>query len=43
LVPENFETAVVGDMGLAWGTFLEQWQEHGRPPEQALVRFSKVG
>jgi ketosteroid isomerase-like protein len=42
LVPEDFETAVVGDMGLAWGTFLEQWQEQGRPPEQARVRFSKV-
>jgi ketosteroid isomerase-like protein len=42
LVPEDFETAVVGDMGLAWGTFLEQWQEKGRPPEQARVRFSKV-
>ena len=42
LVPEDFETAVTGDIGLAWGTFLEQWQEKGQPPEQACVRFSKV-
>jgi hypothetical protein len=29
---------------LAWpgGAFLEQWQEKGRVPEQARVRFSKV-
>src|SRR5262245_11808737 len=42
LVPEDFETAVMGDVGLAWGTFLEKWQEKGRAPEQARVRFSKV-
>jgi ketosteroid isomerase-like protein len=42
LVPEDFETAVLGDVGLAWGTFLEKWQEKGYPPEQARVRFSKV-
>jgi ketosteroid isomerase-like protein len=42
LVPEDFETAETGDIGLAWGTFLEQWQEKDRPPEQARVRFSKV-
>jgi ketosteroid isomerase-like protein len=42
LVPEDFETVVVGDIGLAWGTFMEKWQEKGRPPEQARVRFSKV-
>jgi ketosteroid isomerase-like protein len=42
LVLEDFETAVTGDIGLAWGTFLEQWQEQGQPPEQACVRFSKV-
>ena len=39
---EDFETAVVGEVGLAWGTFLEQWQDKGHPPEQARVRFSKV-
>ena len=42
LVPEDVETAVVGEVGLAWGTFLETWQDTGQPPEQALVRFSKV-
>jgi ketosteroid isomerase-like protein len=42
LVLEDFETAVVGEVGLAWGTFLETWQDKGQPPEQARVRFSKV-
>jgi ketosteroid isomerase-like protein len=42
LVPEDFETAVTGDLGLAWGTFLEAWQDTGQAPEQARVRFSKV-
>jgi ketosteroid isomerase-like protein len=42
LVPEDFETAVAGDVGMAWGTFIEKWQEKGQPPEQARVRFSKV-
>jgi ketosteroid isomerase-like protein len=42
LVPEDFETAVVGELGMAWGTFMEQWQDKGQPPEQARVRFSKV-
>jgi len=42
LVPEDFETAVVGELGMAWGTFMEKWQDTGQPPEQARVRFSKV-
>jgi ketosteroid isomerase-like protein len=42
LVLEACETTVVGDVGLAWGTYLETWQDQGHPPEQALVRFSKV-
>jgi ketosteroid isomerase-like protein len=42
LVPEDFETAVVGEVGLAWGTFMETWQDKGHPPEQARVRFSFV-
>jgi ketosteroid isomerase-like protein len=42
LVLEDCETAVVGDVGLAWGTYLETWQDQGHPPEQARVRFSKV-
>ena len=41
-MPEDFETAVMGEVGLAWGTFLEPWQDKGQPPEQARVRFSKV-
>jgi hypothetical protein len=27
---------------MAWGTFIEKWQDKGQPPEQARVRFSKV-
>jgi ketosteroid isomerase-like protein len=42
LVPEAFETAVAGDLGLAWGVFIEEFQEKGHPPERARVRFSKV-
>jgi hypothetical protein len=31
-----------GEVGLAWGVYLEQFQEQGHPPERARVRFSKV-
>ena len=42
LQPEDFQTSVTGEIGLAWGVYREQWQENGHPPEQARVRFSKV-
>jgi ketosteroid isomerase-like protein len=42
LVLEELQTAVEGDVGLAWGVLLEQWQDTGQPPERARVRFSKV-
>jgi Domain of unknown function (DUF4440) len=42
LVPEDFETSVVGEVGMARGTFIESWQDKGQPPEQARVRFSNV-
>jgi ketosteroid isomerase-like protein len=42
LQPEDFQTSVTGEVGLAWGVYIEQWQEKGHPPEQARVRFSKV-
>jgi ketosteroid isomerase-like protein len=42
LVPEDFETSVTGDLGLAWGVYMEEFQEKGHPPERARVRFSKV-
>jgi ketosteroid isomerase-like protein len=42
VVLEDCETSVVGEVGLAWGTFLETWQDTGHPLEQARVRFSKV-
>ena len=42
VVPEDFETSVAGEVGMAWGTFIEKWQHTGQPPEQARVRFSNV-
>jgi ketosteroid isomerase-like protein len=42
LEPEDIQTAVTGAVGLAWGVYLETFQEQGRPPERARVRFSKV-
>ena len=39
---EDCQTSVTGDIGLAWGVYMEQWQEKGQPPERARVRFSKV-
>ena len=42
LVLQAGQTAVEGDVGLAWGVLLEQWQDHGQLPERARVRFSKV-
>ena len=42
MVLEDFETAVTGEVGMAWGTLREKWQAKGQPPEQARVRFSKV-
>jgi ketosteroid isomerase-like protein len=41
-VPEDFETSVRGDLGMAWGTFVEEFQHKGQQPERALVRFSNV-
>jgi ketosteroid isomerase-like protein len=40
--PEDFQTAVTGEIGLAWGVYIETFQEQGQPPERARVRFSKV-
>jgi ketosteroid isomerase-like protein len=42
MVLEDLQTSVTGDIGLAWGVFIEEFQEKGRPPERARVRFSKV-
>ena len=39
---EELQTSVTGDVGLAWGAYTEEFQEKGRPPERARVRFSKV-
>jgi ketosteroid isomerase-like protein len=39
---EDLQTSVTGDIGLAWGVYIEEFQEKGRPPERARVRFSKV-
>ena len=39
---EDLQTSVIGDVGLAWGVYVEEFQEKGRSPERARVRFSKV-
>ena len=39
---EDLKTSVTGDIGLAWGVHIEEFQEKGYPPERARVRFSKV-
>jgi ketosteroid isomerase-like protein len=39
---QEVQTSVTGHIGLAWGTYVEEFQEKGQPPERARVRFSKV-
>ena len=39
---EDLQTAVIGEVGCAWGRHVEEFQEKGRPPERARVRFTKV-
>jgi ketosteroid isomerase-like protein len=39
---KDLQTSVTGDVGLAWGVYIEEFQEKGRPPERARVRFSKA-
>jgi len=33
-------TAVAGEVGLAWGVYIEEFQEKGRSPERARVRYT---
>ena len=40
LNPEDLQTSVAGDTGLAWGVFIEDFQVKGQPPERARVRFT---
>lgn len=42
IVGEEIHTAVDGDVGLAWGTFTEQFQVRGREPEEVRVRFTST-
>jgi ketosteroid isomerase-like protein len=42
LKPEDVQACIVDDIALAWGFFIEEFQEKGRPRERARVRFSKV-
>ncbi len=39
---ETLRTAVDGDLGLAWGWYVEDFQEKGLPPERARVRFTQA-
>ena len=36
----DLHTSVLGDVGFAWGGYTEEFQEKGRTPERAKVRFS---
>ena len=38
----DLQTSVTGDIGLASGVYIEEFQEKGQPPERARVRFSKA-
>ncbi len=37
---EELHAAVDGDIGLAWGVYIEEFQHKGQPPERARVRFT---
>ncbi len=37
---QTLTTSVVGEVGLAWGTYTEEFQEQGRPAERARGRFT---
>jgi ketosteroid isomerase-like protein len=39
---EQIETAVDGDIGLAWGLYKEEFALRGREPEVVCCRFSEV-
>jgi ketosteroid isomerase-like protein len=39
---EELHTSVDGDIGVAWGVYIEEFQERGRPAERARVRFSQA-
>jgi ketosteroid isomerase-like protein len=39
---ESLETAVSGQLGMAWGWFIEDFQHKGVAPERARVRFSQT-
>ena len=39
---ETVETAVQGEIGMAWGTYTENFQVTGSAPERVRVRFSQV-
>ena len=39
---EELHTAVEGDVGMAWGLLIDEFQERGREPERRRGRFSHV-
>jgi ketosteroid isomerase-like protein len=39
---ESLQTAVAGDVGLAWSFYVEDFQEKGMPPERVRVRFTQA-
>ena len=39
---DELNTQIDGDIVLAWGFFVENYQVTGQPPERARVRFTAV-
>ena len=42
ITEDEMQTAVDGDIGLAWGIFTEEFHVRGRTPEKVSVRFTVV-
>lgn len=39
---DDLQTSVVGDIGLAWGVYTEEFKAQGQPPESVRVRFTNT-
>ena len=42
LWPERIDASVLDSVYYAWGVYIEEFQEKGKSPERARVRFSKT-
>jgi hypothetical protein len=39
---EELHTSVVGETGLAWGVYIEEFKAEGQPPGTERVRFTNT-